>query len=76
MTATPHPRCDACRFFVKTMGSMEGQCRRYPPVPLSSMHSYFSEVSQSHWCGEFQARDVATPMPTVEAKGRSRKDGR
>jgi hypothetical protein len=71
-TASPRPRCDGCHYFVPTDGSLTGQCRRFPPVPLSSMHSYFPETRGGSWCGEWKPRDVSVPVQTIPAKGNKR----
>lgn len=67
------PRCDACQFYVRFEGSFNGRCQRFPPIPYSSMHSAFPEVSQSQWCGEFKKREEKEPVPEMPAKGRRAK---
>jgi hypothetical protein len=72
-TPLVRPRCDACHFFVGSQGTNTGQCRRFPPHPATSMHSYFPEPQRGHWCGEWKEREKQAPVETVAAKGSERK---
>ena len=46
-------RCENCRFYVGW------ECRRYPPTPVAFgdyVGTYFPEVAETQWCGEYQPR--------------------
>jgi hypothetical protein len=58
--------CENCSHWVRTGMSQSGECRRHSPqivgVPLDrfgniDVKSYFPEISQSEWCGEWNIKD-------------------
>jgi hypothetical protein len=51
--------CGTCRCFVAEPKDAEGECRRYPPVPLvvdTSVIFVFPSVTRTSICGEFAQR--------------------
>lgn len=50
--------CENCAFWVRSQGSINGQCRRFPP------HGSVALTPKDFWCGEWH------PVPpTKKAKG-------
>ena len=50
-------RCEYCLFFKPTGGDLNGECKRYPPVPDKSLHPNSVRVHHGDWCGEFKGND-------------------
>ena len=54
--------CDHCVFFHELATERSGgECRRYPPVILSTINDYngdFPIVQSTMWCGEFKEMSV------------------
>lgn len=53
--------CATCAYFsdVVSAGDGYGACRRYPPkrLPLEQ-YSYFPQISESDWCGEWKGAEI------------------
>lgn len=71
-------RCETCKYWVdggavdKEHGyegrDREGDCERYPPVPISGeRYAAYPLVLSFRVCGEWKAKDAPrTPLPVVE----------
>ena len=50
--------CHNCLFFIyHGKQDYRGRCRRRPPIPIgigTSVQSYWSEVDDGSWCGEWK----------------------
>ena len=51
-------RCSDCDVFDKTWGAI-GMCRRHTPVIAPDGGTFWPEVNEDDWCGEFSERDDA-----------------
>lgn len=59
MTSMSNTRsCIECRFY----DGRVSQCRRYPPIRVTTKVTEFPEVKPHDWCGEFQINAAMTSI--------------
>jgi hypothetical protein len=81
-------RCETCRFWDarnRRLLALDGQCRRFPPVPFFDVadwcddesdtpgtrlvESHFPQTYGDDWCGEYRPRDEAAPAEPGRGDG-------